>query len=405
LFYRLNITKSPDKPEYTGETWREPIEVSLMEQAAVDALLEEIRAKSSNVRSFITTTITTVNDATNNNVRLLRGNNTPENRLKVMRILLSHAYIPAEAVYVLPLAEGSGYACELWLGSYIEVTKTEEGNKLEGGWHYFNIESGLDGLGENMLVWYTGGDSIVDVRNGERVKLDFSITKRALSAVNLARLSEQGPFSAFSFYSMPLGTQHSYALMLIIPFGVLMILVLRNIIGVETLGTFTPVLLALAFRETGLVMGLAFFAVITFLGLSLRSYLEFLKLQMLPRLSVVLTFVIVAIVLGGLLCHKLGFDRGLSMTLFPMVILTMSIERLSVTWEERGGPHAFKVALGTLFAAAVVYLVINLQWMLYAVFTFPGVLLLLVAFMILMGRYRGYRLTELFRFKALINKG
>ena len=31
-----------------------------------------------------------------------------------------------------------------------------------------------------------------------------------------------------------------------------------------------------------------------------------------------------------------------------------------------------------------------------------AVLLILVAFMLAMGRYRGYRLTELFRFKALL---
>ncbi|OZB15361.1 MAG: hypothetical protein B7X58_06630, partial [Marinobacter sp. 34-60-7] len=34
-----------------------------------------------------------------------------------------------------------------------------------------------------------------------------------------------------------------------------------------------------------------------------------------------------------------------------MVILTMTIERLSITWEERGGVHSFKVAVGTLIAA------------------------------------------------------
>ena len=41
----------------------------------------------------------------------------------------------------------------------------------------------------------------------------------------------------------------------------------------------------------------------------------------------------------------------------------------------------------------------------YFVFTFPGVLLVLVGFMLAMGRYRGYRLTELMRFKALTKQG
>jgi len=38
----------------------------------------------------------------------------------------------------------------------------------------------------------------------------------------------------------------------------------------------------------------------------------------------------------------------------------------------------------------------------YFVFTFPAVLLILVGFMLAMGRYRGYRLTELVRFKAFL---
>ncbi len=92
--------------------------------------------------------------------------------------------------------------------------------------------------------------------------------------------------------------------MIMIPIGVLVILILRNLIGLQTLGTFTPVLIALAFRETGLQWGIALFTVITALGLSLRSYLEHLKLQMLPRLSVVLTFVVVMIaVISGFHHH------------------------------------------------------------------------------------------------------
>ncbi|MGA4815289.1 7TM domain-containing protein [Pseudomonas aeruginosa] len=52
-------------------------------------------------------------------------------------------------------------------------------------------------------------------------------------------------------------------------------------------------LIALASARTGLQWGIAPFTVITALGLSLRSYLEHLKLQMPPRFSVVLTFQVV----------------------------------------------------------------------------------------------------------------
>ena len=109
--------------------------------------------------------------------------------------------------------------------------------------------------------------------------------------------------------------------------------------------------------------------------------------------------------LQSLMSHKLGLDQGMSVTLFPMVILTMTIERLSVTWEERGGSFAFKVALGTFFTGAIAFYVMNIEWLTYFAFTFPGILFVLIAFMLVMGRYRGYRLTELVRFKALVKEG
>jgi len=120
------------------------------------------------------------------------------------------------------------------------------------------------------------------------------------------------------------------------------------------------------------------------------------------RLSVVLTFVVVLIAAISLFSHKLGLERGLSVALFPMVILTMTIERLSITWEERGGGHAMKVAIGTLFAASLAHLIMTVPELVYFVFTFPAILLILVGFMLAMGRYRGYRLTELVRFKAFV---
>jgi hypothetical protein len=63
-----------------------------------------------------------------------------------------------------------------------------------------------------------------------------------------------------------------------------------------------------------------------------------------------------------------------------------------------------KVAIGTLFAASLAHLIMSVPELTYFVFTFPAVLLILVGFMLAMGRYRGYRLTELMRFKAFIKE-
>jgi hypothetical protein len=84
-----------------------------------------------------------------------------------------------------------------------------------------------------------------------------------------------------------------------------------------------------------------------------------------------------------------------------MVIIAMTIERMSIVWEERGAADAMRAAAGSLLLASVAYLAMGMQWLEHLIFTFPELLLVVLAIVILIGRYSGYRLTELARFKAL----
>jgi hypothetical protein len=397
LYYRLVLTKrySGEKTKDKGPIFRDSIPVEGPEKIAAEALLAPIRQHSADVETFITETIKRVNNINDDNVKLLlAGDPGTPNKAKVIELLLSIAHVPMERVHTIRLTNEQAQSPELWLRSF-------NGEN----WLYFNPETGEQGLPSDRLIWWTGDGNLISVDGGKKVQVTFSMNNSEMNAIRLAKLTDENTdadFLEYSLYGLPLQTQQTYQIMIMIPIGVLVILILRNLGGLQTLGTFTPVLIALAFRETQLGFGIVLFTIITALGLSLRSYLEHLKLQMLPRLSVVLTFVVVLIAVISLLSHKLGLERGLSVALFPMVILTMTIERLSITWEERGGGHAFKVAIGTLVAATLAHLLMTVQELTYFIFTFPAVLLIMVGFMLAMGRYRGYRLTELFRFKAFL---
>ncbi len=397
IYYRLVVTPrfNSDNAESKGPVYRESLPVSGVEKIAAEALLAPIRQHSADFETFISETIKLINNTNNDNARLLLGgDNSSQRKAEVIELLLSIAHVPMQQVHTIRLDSNSNQEPELWLRSF-------NGKQ----WLYFNPQTGQQGLPSDRLIWWFGSEPMFKLEGGFNPKITFSQSKNDINALRLAQLTNDaavGRFLDYSLYALPLVTQQSYQIMVMIPVGVLIILILRNIGGLDTLGTFTPVLIALAFRETQLGFGIVLFTIITALGLSLRSYLEHLKLQMLPRLSVVLTFVVLLFAVISLFSHKLGLERGLSVALFPMVILTMTIERLSITWEERGGTNAFKVALGTLVAAALAYYVMNVKQLVYLVFTFPGILLIMVGFMLAMGRYRGYRLTELFRFKALL---
>jgi len=111
--------------------------------------------------------------------------------------------------------------------------------------------------------------------------------------------------------------------------------------------------------------------------------------------------VVLLMLMISLVSHKLGMETGLSVALFPMVIIAMTIERMSVVWEERGPGDAMRAGGGSLLVATISYIFMGLGWLEHLIFTFPELLLVVLALVLLAGRYTGYRLTEIGRFKAL----
>ena len=400
LYYRIILanneharTSSPPKTVYAPE-----LPLSPAEKAAADAILAETRNQSADIKTFIAETLKRLKNAKGDNVNsLLAGDHSADNIVNIAVKLLSLAHIPGDFVQGILLNENTQQASKkVWLRSH---------NGKE--WLYFDPLNGKEGLPTNALILRYGNQPLISIQGGDKEKVTFSVSVQEMSALVLSdRIgkSMNSGFTAFSLYQLPLQTQQIYQILMIVPLGVLIILALRTFIGIQTFGTFTPVLISLAFRETEVVWGVLLFVFITTMGLLVRSYLEHLKLLLLPRLGIILTVVVVVMAMTSLVSFKLGLERGLSIALFPMVILTMTIERMSIVWDERGAGEAITAGIGSLFAAILAYLVMENAVVQYIIFTFPGTLLLIMATMILIGRYRGYRLSELFRFKALVKQ-
>ena len=165
-----------------------------------------------------------------------------------------------------------------------------------------------------------------------------------------------------------------------------------------------PILIALAFRETQLIYGLILFSILVSVGLAIRFYLEELKLLLVPRLAAVLIIVIILMLFTSIVSNHLGIESGLSVALFPMVIITMTIERMSIVWEELGAHVAIYQGMGSLVAASIAFLVMNQMLVHHLATVFPELLFTILAITLLLGRYSGYRLLELRRFKSLAGK-
>jgi hypothetical protein len=208
-----------------------------------------------------------------------------------------------------------------------------------------------------------------------------------------------------SILPLPIQTQAVYEVLLLIPFGILVIVLLRNFIGFSSFGTFAPVLIALAFRETELAQGVLLFILIVSMGLFFRFYLERLRLLLVPRLGAVVTIVVLLMTAISIVSNQLGLETGLSVSLFPMVIISMVIERMSVVWEERGAFTAIREGAGSLVMAALAFLAMSIDILRYWVSVFPEINFVVLGVIIAIGRYTGFRLLELIRFRNLAGAG
>ncbi len=369
------------------------------ERVAATAIIKGAEAQSADTASFVVQVLKRLSGAqpTRPAAALLGLKVTTRKTMAVAAKIMGLARLPARTVHGITLGLDRRHAqFEQWLEVY-------DGS----AWVPFRAGATGPGLAPDQFAWWRGPAPFAQITGGDLPQVVTTVNRVRSSTLQVVRSlgeSAKDPLLTWSLYSLPLQTQLVFRLLLVVPIGVFLLVILRNVVGVKTFGTFMPVLIALAFRETGLAWGILLFTVVVAGGLLVRIYLEHLKLLLVPRLGAVLIVVIMLMAVLSLISHKLGIVSGLSVALFPMVILTMTIERMSVVWDERGATESLKEGLGSLIVAVLCFFAMSIGAIEYLVFAFPEILLLLLAATVLLGRYSGYRLTELARFRVLGGK-
>ncbi|AHE65683.1 inactive transglutaminase family protein [Legionella oakridgensis] len=363
------------------------------QKTAIDTIIDKARQSSADIQTFAQSAVKELNKK-DGNAKLLVGNEFNDEKVVAAAItLLNQAKIYAIPVQGLMLSHQNKADFVLYLAIF-----------NENDWIYINPRTGDAGLPKNFLVWQYGNEAMFQVAGGKKPLFTVTVSLTPMNALTIAKargLQTESELLRFSLLQLPVNAQETYKILLTVPIGAFIILILRNFVGLSTFGTFMPVLIALAFRETHVIWGITLFTLIVSFGLLARFYLDQLRLLLVPRLTAILTIVILMMLFISILSQNLGFDSGLSVALFPMVILTMTIERMCIVWDERGAYEAIKSGVGSMIAAVICFGAMNYAPLQYLVFAFPELLLLLLACVLWFGQYRGYRLFELFRFKAL----
>lgn len=394
LYYRAIVRQTEsDESSLPKPSVIKTTELDESQKSAIETITNQVRQSSADIQTFAQSTIKELNKK-DGNAKLLTGNDfNDQSIIDATILILSQSKISAIPVKGIYLGQQSKAELKPLLAVYNGKS-----------WIYINPRTGGAGLPKEFLIWQYGNEPSFNVSGGTKPQFSLIVSPTPINALSVAKsrgLQSDSQLLRFSLLQLPVDVQDTYKILLTVPIGAFIILILRNFIGIKTFGTFMPVLIALAFRETHVIWGISLFIIIVSFGLLARFYLDQLRLLLVPRLAAILTVVILLMIFISVICQNLGLDSGLSVALFPMVILTMTIERMCITWDERGASEAIKSGFGSLVAAVISYWAMSYEPVQYLMFAFPELLLILLALILWFGQYRGYRLFELKRFKAL----
>ncbi|MBV0934680.1 inactive transglutaminase family protein [Marinobacterium weihaiense] len=393
LYFKTRLV--PD--EYAREpmptdTSVKPYEVFMEEPAATAArgLLQQAEARSSDAASLTRELIALLNSATpDQNTRLLLSDGT---LAPTLYKLLNFAGIPARLADGLQLEDARRQqTLQPWL-------QIHDGQR----WLTFNPRTGVQGVPEDVLLWRQAEGSLLDVTGGTASTVRFSMLRQTVPALQIVRAeANERAFGSLSLYQLPVEQQGMFRMLLLLPFGALVVCVMRILVGIKTSGTFMPVLIAVAFVQTSLLPGLAAFLSVVTLGLLMRGYLSSLNLLLVSRISALIILVLFITAGISIIGYQMGFSTGMTVTFFPMVILAWTIERMSILWEEEGAHEVLIQGAGSLIVATLAYLVMRAPLAEHISFNFPELHLVVLGLILLLGQYTGYKLTELRRFAPM----
>ena len=200
--------------------------------------------------------------------------------------------------------------------------------------------------------------------------------------------------------------QSTVMLLLLLPFISLLIASFRNLVGIRGFGIFLPASLAVVFVAVGPLMGVGIFLVVAMVSTLVRLALRKakIKLHYLPRMSLILWFVCLA-VLGVLYLSSTFKIENPNISVFAILISALLVEDFIRVSLGKSLKTALTLTAETLFLALISYTLMVVVPLGGVAYSYPDIYLLVILVAnILLGRFGGLRLLEIWRFRDLWKK-
>lgn len=193
----------------------------------------------------------------------------------------------------------------------------------------------------------------------------------------------------------------SLFLLLSIPIIVTLISFFRQFVGIATLGLYAPMVFTLIFLIVGAVAGSVTFVLVVFFSILLQRVLHKIRVMYVPKMAMILIG-LTLVMLGGLFMSVyFDLDTIIGIEIFPLIFLVTMGERFISLKLERGLKSASILYFETILVAMIIYvaLITSKEYIL----AYPEIIFLMIPINYLIGKWTGLRISELLRFRELID--
>jgi hypothetical protein len=218
-------------------------------------------------------------------------------------------------------------------------------------------------------------------------------------------VTEPGVLSFMAFWvqeSIRLGIPaNTIILILLVPILATVVTFVRLIIGLPSLEMLVPIILSFSLVALGLTTGLMVLAAIVAASFMSRIALRKVSIMHLPKRSISLFFL--SLFVFAVLSISVSFDLGdvSNVSIFPVLILILLGDKIVSVQLHKSIKETVLITFVTVMLGVFGYVLSVFTPIRNFIVLYPEIIFFAVFLNILMGRYFGMRLTELFRFKAL----
>lgn len=198
---------------------------------------------------------------------------------------------------------------------------------------------------------------------------------------------------------------NTLVLLFLFPLVAALVAFSRQIVGVSGFGMIIPALLSVAFISTGGVVGLVLMSFVLLSAVFGRMLIKKIRIPYLPKLAVLIWLISISVLGLLIMSPMIGLERLMTVGIFPIMIFVLLAETFVEAQITRSLGTSVSMTLETVILAFIAYKLISAPWVQAQVLLQPEISVIAILVIdILIGKYKGLRLYEIWRFRKLLNK-